>query len=155
MRLGRFCFVGASGVGVNSGLLLVLVHVAGLPLLVAAPIATEVAILFNFVLNDLWTFRASSRQHRILVRAARYNVVCLGGLVISVSAVALLVELVATHYLLANLCGIALASAWNFCVNARVTWAMPIGLRGFWLARRLMRGGRLAAVSVRERDRWT
>lgn len=153
-RLFRFCAVGASGVLVNSVMLHGLAGLAGLPLMIAAALATETAILSNFALNDAWTFGRIQRRHRTLVRALRYNAVCLGGLVISVSAMAMTVELLRAHYLIANLFGIGLATAWNFAVNAHITWVAPLDLRAFRRVRPA-REDRLAPISVQERDPWT
>ena len=62
-RLARSALVGASGVGVNSGMLWLLHSGAGLPLPAASALAIETAIWNNFLLNDLWTFY-EERQRR-------------------------------------------------------------------------------------------
>lgn len=126
-RLVRFALVGASGVLVNNGLLLLLVEVCGLHRLAAALLATEMAILGNFALNDGWTFRdrrAGSRSPGDLARrAGRYNLVAAGGLLLSLVVIAALTGWCGFHYLAANLIAIALATLWNYAVNARFTWA--------------------------------
>lgn len=124
-RFLRFGMVGGSGVLVNNALLLGLVevlHVAPIP---ASIVATECAILSNFVLNDRWTFadarRASSRPwYR---RLLSYNLLTLGGLVLNVGAIALLHGVAGMHYLVANLVGIAIGTLWNYGSNHKLTWA--------------------------------
>jgi len=81
-RFIRFCLVGASGPAVNTLLLSVLVQVGGWNPIVAATVATEVAILSNFALNDRWTFSEAQPGTPWVERAARYNAVALGGLAI-------------------------------------------------------------------------
>lgn len=57
LRLTRFVLVGGCGVLVNTGVLFCLVAVLGWHQLPAAAVATEIAIISNFILNDRWTFR--------------------------------------------------------------------------------------------------
>ncbi len=118
-RMARFGAVGALGVVVNS-LALFLAHgIAGLPLLVASPLAVEVAVLHNFAWNDRWTFRASGFSLR---RLGKFNLTSLGGLAIASGVLYLLVAYAGVHYLLANLAGIALATLWNFTTSLLWTW---------------------------------
>ncbi len=115
----KFCFVGATGVVVNSLALYLLYQTAGLPLLVASPLAIELSIVNNFVLNDRWTFQQNSHS---LARFLKFNLVSLGGLVIASGTLYALVQAEGMHYLLANLVGIGLATMWNFFVNIVWTW---------------------------------
>ena len=64
----RFGLVGLSGAAVNTGILWGLVWGLGLPVLLASALATEAAILSNFLLNDRWTFRTAAHQGRLLRR---------------------------------------------------------------------------------------
>ncbi len=120
-RLVRFGVVGASGVVVNSVALFLAHGIAGLPLLVASPLAVEAAILHNFVWNERWTFGQPSLS---LVRLGKFNLTSLGGLLITSGVLYLLVVYVGLHYLLANLVGIALATAWNFATSLLWTWGL-------------------------------
>ncbi len=58
-RYVQFCLVGASGVAVDMFLIFLLASPAGLgwSLSLSKVIAAEVALLNNFIWNDLWTFR--------------------------------------------------------------------------------------------------
>ncbi len=125
-RFLRFCAVGASGVGVNMGLLWGLTELAGLPYMLSAVFAIETAILSNFILNELWTFRdlRTSSGKGILSRALRFNLLCGLGVGINLSALYGLTEIFGFPYLLSNLIGIAAATLWNFGANARWTWKM-------------------------------
>src|SRR6202044_2216486 len=51
----RFALVGASGTVVNLGVFDAALH-ANLSKYVASPLAVEVSIIWNFVLNNYWTF---------------------------------------------------------------------------------------------------
>lgn len=118
-RLAKFMVVGGTGVLVNSVVLFLLYQVATLPLVPASITAVETAIVNNFVWNNLWTFQERSFS---LGRFASFNVVSLGGLMISTGTLYMLNEWAGVYYLLANLIGIALATSWNFGLSFIWTW---------------------------------
>ncbi|HSR22054.1 MAG TPA: GtrA family protein [Candidatus Eisenbacteria bacterium] len=124
-RFVRFGMVGGSGVVVNNALLLGLVELLRLPAVPAAAVATECAIVSNFLLNDRWTFADVSRAggRSWLRRFASYNLLTLGGLVLGVGVLALLHGVAGVHYLLANLAGIGIGTLWNYGSNHHWTWA--------------------------------
>jgi dolichol-phosphate mannosyltransferase len=120
----RFGLVGGSGVLVNYAILCLLAATWGLNHLAAAALATEVAILSNFTLNNLWTFRGATPGGSWARRGLRYNVYALGGLVISVAVLAALTYLLHMHYLVANVFAIGAATLWNYAANYRWTWSV-------------------------------
>lgn len=121
-RAARFGAVGAAGVAVNTLALLALTQGAGLAEWQASPLATEAAILANFLLNDAWTFR-DARAGSGAARLLRYNGVALGGMAITVAALSLLTRVFGVGLLPANLLAVLCATAWNYAVNSRWTWA--------------------------------
>ena len=121
-RLARFGLVGVTGVVINTALLWLFTRFAQLPVLVASALATEVAMLSNFWLNDRWTFRAANHRHGVIGRLLRYNGIALDGLIITVGLLALLTTFAHLPLLLANLLAIAGALAWNYLINTRWTW---------------------------------
>ena len=122
-RLLRFGLIGASGVLVNSTLLYLLTEASSLNHLVAAALATEATILYNFSLNDRWAFRDAKSDIPWAQRALRYNCVALGGLMISIAVLALLTHFLSLNYLFANLFAIGAATLWNYAVNSCFTWS--------------------------------
>jgi dolichol-phosphate mannosyltransferase len=123
-RFVRFAIVGTSGVLVNYAVLIFLVEAGGFNRLVAVALANEIAILTNFFFNNLWTFGDSGRHTPFLVRAARYNVFGLGGLLLSVTVLGVLTYGLDLHYLIANAFAIGAAMTWNYLSNARWTFAI-------------------------------
>jgi dolichol-phosphate mannosyltransferase len=120
-RIARFGAVGAAGVAVNTLALVALTRGAGLAEWQASPVATEAAIVGNFLLNDAWTFR-DVRGGSPAARFLRYNGVALGGMLITAVALSLLMRLGRVGLVPANLFAVALAMAWNYAVNSRWTW---------------------------------
>ncbi|UWZ52922.1 GtrA family protein [Dactylosporangium aurantiacum] len=122
-RLGRFSLVGAGGVVVNNATLVVLHGGLGLPLLPATVAAVELALVTNYVLHELWTFRQGRRGSRLsLQRFAYFSLAGLAALPVNVVAVQLLVAL-GMHYLPANLIGIVAGFAVNFAVSSKWIWS--------------------------------
>lgn len=123
-RFFKFCLVGLSGVGVNTGLLWLLTERAGLPYLASAAVAIETSIITNFILNNYFTFRLRNAPgvKAFFSRLMKFNVVSLAGLGINLGVLWLLTEVFGIYYLVSNLCGIAIAFLWNYLVNTWWTW---------------------------------
>lgn len=121
----RFGLVGLSGVLLNSAVLWALALVLGLPAMLASLLATEAAILSNFLLNDRWTFAAGGYRHGLSKRLLRYHGVAAGGMAISLGVLAALTSHSLLPLLLANLLAIGAATAWNYLVGSSWAWQQP------------------------------
>ena len=133
-RLLRFGMVGLSGVPVNLGMLWLFSDNLGWPLALASPLAIEISIIWNFLLNDTWTFsdRKADASAHFFKRMYRYNVVSLVGLAIQVGAAFAMNQVFMKTFELtepgiwkypAQMVGIAVAMSWNFLSNFYFTWA--------------------------------
>lgn len=118
-RPGKFLLVGGTGVVVNSVALVCLHQFLAMPLVLASVLAVELSIANNFFWNDRWTF---GRRWPTWRRFLKFNLVSLGGLVITTTTLWALVTHLHKPYLLANLFGILLATSWNFVINVLWTW---------------------------------
>ncbi len=127
-RFLRFGVVGLSGVFVDMTMLYLLSDPStlGWGLTRSKIIASEVAIINNFLWNDAWTFGdISSRQQgwqKRLKRLLKFNLVCLAGLILNVLLLNLLFNLFGLNRYLANLIAIAAVTLWNFWVNLKLSW---------------------------------
>jgi dolichol-phosphate mannosyltransferase len=117
----RFGVVGLSGIVVNSAILWVLVRELHLAVTLGSMLATEVAILSNFLLNDRWTFRGA-RERSFMQRLLRFNGVALGGMAITAGILTALASYTQLHLLIANVLAVGAATGWNYVVNSRWTW---------------------------------
>lgn len=120
-----FGLVGISGIVVNTAILAFLVWVVALPVWASSAIATEAAIISNFLFNDRWTFRAERAHRSTWQRMLRFNGVALGGLVITTGLLTLLTTYSHLPLLLANLLAIGSAVVWNYAMNSWWTWRRP------------------------------
>jgi len=116
----KFGIVGAIGVVVNEGLL-ILMQSTGMYLLYAGAIAIEVSIASNFVLNDLWTFR-DRRSGHAAVRLVKFNVLMLAGLVVNLAVLDAGTVYFDIHYAIANLIGIAAAFFLRYALSVKYAW---------------------------------
>ena len=89
----RFALVGASGTVVNLGVFAVALH-AGLNKYVASAVAIELSIIWNFFLNNYWTFAARKTRDRTRIKGLKYNLVSLVTLAVSFATFSLMSVLV-------------------------------------------------------------
>src|SRR4051812_44855302 len=122
----RFGLVGLSGIIVNSAILWALVRELHLAVLLGSVLATEAAILSNFLLNDRWTFRGVS-ERSFMQRLLRFNGVALGGMAITAAILTALASYTHLHLLIANVLAVGAATGWNYVVNSRWTWGRETG----------------------------
>jgi dolichol-phosphate mannosyltransferase len=80
----KFLLVGASGVLVNLGMFALLISI-GVNKYVASPVAIELSIISNFLLNNRFTFNGRALKRSFAVKGMRFNVVSLLSLSISYS----------------------------------------------------------------------
>ena len=116
-RMIRFGIVGASGVAVNQGLLMLLHGSLGLPLLLSSLIAIETSILSNFALNSRWTWKVDLGRslRRWLRKAVQYHAAtAVSAFAGNVLVLMGLVHLFGVDYRLANLVGIGVGSGLNY-----------------------------------------
>ncbi|MBI4785163.1 MAG: glycosyltransferase [Oscillatoriophycideae cyanobacterium NC_groundwater_1537_Pr4_S-0.65um_50_18] len=127
-RFIRFGLVGLSGVFVDMIMLYLLSDPSTLAwgLTRSKIMASEVAILNNFLWNDRWTFGdISSRQRgkrKRLRRFVKFNLICLAGLILNVLLLNFLFNVLGINRYVANLLAIAIVTVWNFWLNLKLSW---------------------------------
>ncbi len=127
-RLIRFGLVGFSGVFIDMGMLYLLSDPSTLAwgLTRSKIIASEIAIINNFLWNDRWTFGDISSQQKgwrkRLKRLLKFNLICLAGLLLNVLLLNLLFNWLGVNRYLANLIAIAIVTLWNFWLNLKLSW---------------------------------
>jgi dolichol-phosphate mannosyltransferase len=119
-RMLKFILVGLSGLLVNTGVLYLGHEVGRLPLILASALAVETAIVNNFLWNNTWTY---AQRGFALSKFLKFNLVSLGGLVLTVGMLYGFVNWFGWHYLLANALAVSVSTAWNFMANSLWTWS--------------------------------
>ena len=131
-RFLRFGIVGFSGVFVDMIVLYLLSDPStlGWGLTRSKILASEVAIINNFLWNDAWTFADFSSQQKgwskRFKRFLKFNVVCLAGLILNVLLLNFLFNLVFENApygrYIANFIAIGAVTIWNFWFNLKLSW---------------------------------
>ena len=127
-RLFQFGMVGFTGIFVDMALLYLLhdSSTLALGLTTSKIIASEVAIINNFIWNDAWTFADVSQKQQEwsqrFKRLAKFNIVCGAGLILNVFLLNVLFNFFGVYYLLANLIAIVMVTFWNFWLNIKLNW---------------------------------
>nr|WP_231136337.1 GtrA family protein [Acidianus ambivalens] len=89
LRLLKFMIVGGLGTLVNEGVFLLSAH--SMPIFFSLGLAIELSIIFNFVLNDIWTFK-DRRVGSFIKRLLKFHVSSFsGGIVQYITVILLLV----------------------------------------------------------------
>ncbi len=125
-RFLRFGLVGFSGVFVDLAVFYLLRTQLGLPIARSTILSAEVAVINNFLWNDLWTFRDVSKRQpkksQRLKRFLKFNIVCLAGIILQALLVSLLHDAFGMNEFAAKLVAIAIVTFWNFWINLKLSW---------------------------------
>jgi putative flippase GtrA len=126
-RVGIFTLVGVIGYGVQTAVLWLLVGRLGMAVVPATLAATEVAVLHNFLWHLGWTWADRPAGARAVAgRLVRFNLSNGGfSLVGGAAIMALLVDALGVHYLLANLAAVLAVSVANFLASDRFVFTRP------------------------------
>jgi dolichol-phosphate mannosyltransferase len=127
-RFIRFGLVGFSGVFIDMTFLYLLSDptTLALPLTRSKIIASELAIINNFLWNDAWTFKDISQKQpgkrQKIKRLIKFNIICLGGLILNVLLLNFFFNVFGLNRYLANLISIAVVTIWNYWLNLKLSW---------------------------------
>jgi len=125
-RFFRFGVVGFSGVFVDIAVFYLLRFHLGLNIFRSTALSAEVAVINNFLWNDLWTFGDISRkqpgQRQRLLRFLKFNFICLMGIVLQGLIVSLGHDVFGINEVISKLIAIAIVTLWNFWVNLKLSW---------------------------------
>jgi len=123
-RLIKFSIVGLSGAFITEGLLWLLTDVFGIYYVLSALLSTEIAIINNFIWNEVWTFkdRAHGTLNDSLTRFVKFNLSRILGMMISVVLLFLLTEVFGIYYLISNLSAVIIVFIINYLFSGAYIW---------------------------------
>jgi len=128
-----FIVVGVAGYVLQTAVLWLLVGRVGLPVVPATLLATETAVLHNFVWHLRWTWAdRPTGPAAMVMRLLRFNLAN-GGVSLAGGAalMALLVNVLGVHYLAANLVTVVACGVVNYLASDRWVFTRPEGLDEF------------------------
>lgn len=127
----RFAVVGLGGVAVDMGVFALLHKPLGLALTPSAMLSTEIAIINNFLWNDVCTFSDVSQEQQSisqrLQRFFKFNLICFLGLILNSLIVNWLFYRFGVNEYIAKLVAIACVTLWNFWLNLKLNWQVRQG----------------------------
>lgn len=119
----QFLITGSIGVLVDNGALFFLHSYLEANLVVSKALATESAIITNFLINDNWTFDMKNQPGTKLTRLLKSNTIRLLGLAASVVTLVILHEEMNMHLFLANIISIGVGFVFNYIMES-YAWEM-------------------------------
>ena len=123
-RLLRFFLVGCTAATLQLALLWLFVDLGGVNYLVGALVAIEVTILFQYVLNNAWTFHRSRHTsiREYAVGLGKTNLVRGTAIPLQLGVLYALVTLGTTEYLVGNAVAICVTGLYRYALDAAWTW---------------------------------
>lgn len=123
-RLVRFFLVGLTAASVQLALLWLFVDVGGVNYLAAAFVAIETTIVFQYVLNNAWTFHRSrhTSMREYLVGLGKTNLVRGTAIPLQLGILYVLVTLGTAEYLVGNAVAIGVTGLYRYALDSAWTW---------------------------------
>jgi dolichol-phosphate mannosyltransferase len=121
-RFLLFCLVGLTGIAVHMATLQAALSVAALSFGWAQTVATFVAITWNFVLNNMFTYRDQRLTGwQFVTGMLRFQVICAIGAISNVG-IATVIYRYDPEWWIAGLGGALMGAVWNYVVSAAFVW---------------------------------
>lgn len=118
----KFGIVGTIGVFVNYAVYWLLTSIFGANHLLSSAVATEIAILNNFVLNDIWTFRERRAGTSLIKRILNFHWSRLLGLLVTVGSLYLMVDIAGLNKYISYVFAIGVGTLTNFFTSDVYVW---------------------------------
>jgi dolichol-phosphate mannosyltransferase len=121
-RFLLFCLVGLTGIAIHMLTLQSALSIAALPFGWAQTVATFVAITWNFVLNNMFTYRDQRLAGwQFVTGLIRFQVICAVGAISNVG-IATVIYRYDPEWWIAGLGGALMGAVWNYVVSAAFVW---------------------------------
>ncbi len=130
VRFVLYVLAGLSGLVLHLVLLGSLYRILAVPFLLAQTLATLVAMISNFLVNNSVTFRSSRLSGpRLAIGLTAYIAVCAVGAIVNIQTADYLFES-RIPWWLAGVTGALIGAVWNYAVSAHIVWTwLPTVLR--------------------------
>lgn len=124
-RFLKFIIVGFTCLAINTIILRVLVEDYNFHPVIANLFGAEIAIICNFTLSNLWTFkdRQIKTKSKLLFKFLQFDLASIGSLIISSTIVGLGVYFFGrANYMIYYFMGVATGTIWNYFMYSKVIW---------------------------------
>lgn len=125
VRFFSFALIGSLGVVLHMALLSIALSLAGLAFGPAQTIATLGAMVFNYAINNLMTYRDRRRKGwRWWTGLLSFTIACGVGAIANVGIASYLFGH-QNHWVLSAVSGILVGAVWNYAITSIYTWKRP------------------------------
>ena len=124
VRFAMFSGIGVFGLGVHMAVLMLFYLALGTSFLVGTIIATLAAMTFNFLLNNVLTYRDARLKgwRELLDGWLSFCLVCAVGAIANVGVAAFLHDVRSGEWALAAMIGVLVGAVWNYALSSRFVW---------------------------------
>jgi len=123
----KYAIVGTTGTLIDLGSLYIFVEYFGLSVLISAIFSFLLAVVNNFTWNKIWTFENKSKNLRKLF--IKFLMVSLVGLILTISMMAIFVNILKIWYMFAKILTSGVVLVWNFLANKYWTFKFKKHIR--------------------------
>ena len=116
----KYGIVGFLGTVVDFSALYILVEYGGISIIVSTTIAFLLAVVNNFILNKIWTFKNRSKNYISLF--TKFLLVSMGGLIINNLSMLFQIKVLGLWYMYAKFFTAFLVPLWNYMGNKYYTF---------------------------------
>jgi dolichol-phosphate mannosyltransferase len=121
-RFLLFCLVGLTGIAIHMAVLQFALAIAALGFGAAQTVATVAAITWNFVLNNMFTYRDQRLGGwQFVTGLIRFQLICAVGAISNVGIASVIYER-DPNWWVAGLGGALMGAVWNYVVSAAFVW---------------------------------
>lgn len=117
LRFLKFAFVGLMGTLINTIIYIIFVYFS-VPVVIAGGMSAVLSMIFNFVLNNYFTWKGEKASYWFL-RFMKYMSVNLVGIGFNMALLALFYTVFKVNYIASNLLAIILVMLWNYVGSSR------------------------------------
>jgi len=128
----QFSIVGATNTLVDIGALYLLTRLVGISPVSANLISVQIAIIWSFTWNSLWTFSGRNTQDSLIKRFLIFQLVSLGGYVINQIMFVVFFELFGIFDLFAKVLTVPFTIIFNYLLNSRWTFRDKAAGKAAW-----------------------
>ncbi|MEK6954517.1 MAG: GtrA family protein [Candidatus Micrarchaeota archaeon] len=118
----KFLLVGLSATILTISLLWVFTDILKVHYLISAALATQISIIWNFVLHDNWTFAKRDKAKPVLSRFLNFEAIYITSQVANIAILLLLTEYAKMFYLLSMAIAIGMTFMYNYVMNSKITF---------------------------------
>ncbi len=124
--LPKFILVGVSATFLTLALLFVFTEVAGIYYVLAGALSSQIAIIWNFIWHDNWTWGNRKKEKPLLKRFVAFEGIYITSIVANTLLLYIFTDLLNIFYIFSMLGAIGITFMYNYVMHSRITFKQHI-----------------------------